>query len=455
MERIRIFIRTLGCPKNEVDSIYIAGELSKAGLDVVNKLSSADVVVLNTCGFLEDARLETLEELNFFIELKQVRLIKKIIVTGCYAQRSAAWFAKTFPQLDGIVGNRDLKIIPDVVKRLFAGEEKVIEVPQAFSYWYSDETFLPATYPFAYVKISEGCSNACSYCILPSIRGPARSIPMETVLKQTQYLIELGFKELILVAQDTALYGLDLYKEQKLPQLIREILKLQRDFWIRLLYVNPMNFPLEILELMNSDSRLVHYLDLPIQHTSERILKRMSRNISADEQKELISTIKEKVSDIALRTTLLIGFPGETDEDFSDLLKYVEEGWFDHIGVFSYSREPGSKSYDMDEQVPPDIAEERKNIITIVAEENAKKKMKALVGKTCPVLVETENKNRMLEGRLPYDAPEIDRIVVMKGTNLTGNFVNAKIKGFRDFSFYAELAGESEGIKDFPVEESE
>lgn len=439
MEKIRVFIRTLGCPKNEVDSLFIVGELSKAGIEVVSKLSIADAVILNTCGFLEDARLESLEELNFFIGLKQVGLIKKILVTGCYAQRSANWFVKTFPEIDGVVGNRDLKIIPDVVKRVFQGESQIVELPSAYSYWYSDETYLPSTYPFAYLKISEGCSNACSYCILPSIRGPARSLPIEDILRQANYLIELGFKELILVAQDTACYGVDLYKTHKLPHLIREILKIEKDFWVRLLYVNPMNFPREILDIMNSDSRLVHYLDIPIQHISDNILRRMNRHISSDDQRQLVAEIKEKVPDIALRTTLLVGFPGETDDDFSSLVDYVEEGWFDHIGVFAYSHEPGSPAYDMNDQVPREIADERRNIIMLIAEDIARKKMKALVGKTLPVLVETENKNHMLEGRLQYDAPEIDRIVVMKGSGLTGSFVEAKLKGFKDFTLYAEI----------------
>lgn len=455
MDKIRVFIRTLGCPKNEVDSLFIAGELAKAGIEVVGKLSVADVVLLNTCGFLEDARLESLEELNFFIGLKQTGLLKKVVVTGCYAQRSAKWFVKTFPEVDAVVGNRDLTVISSVVKRIFSGESRIVELPSSYSYWYSDETFLPLTYPFAYLKISEGCSNACSYCILPHIRGPARSLPMENIIRQARHLLDLGFKELILVAQDTAAYGLDIYKEHKLPMLVREILSIQKHFWLRLLYANPMGFPRELLDIMNEDNRFVHYIDLPIQHVSDNILKRMNRDITADEQRRLIEYMKEKVPDIAIRTTLLVGFPGEKDSDFSELINFIEQGWFDHIGVFAYSREPGTLSYDMNEQVPKDVAEERQNIVMLVAEENARKKMKALVGKTFPVLVETENRSHMLEGRLPYDAPEIDRIVVMKGTNLTDKFVNVKVKGFRDFSIYAEIIDQDKTTKDYPEQLTE
>lgn len=445
MKGKRVFIHTLGCPKNEVDSLFIAGELTKEGFEVVGKLSLADAVILNTCGFLEDARLESLEELNFFIGLKEVKLIKKIIVTGCYAQRSAGWFVKTFPGVDAVVGNRDLRVIPSVLKRAFEGEEKIVEIPNAYSYWYSDETYLPSTYPFAYIKISEGCSNACSYCVLPGIRGPARSIPIEQIKKQIDHLVELGFKELVLVAQDTGLYGADIYGKPLLPALLNEILRLQKDFWVRLLYVNPMSFDQEILNIMKRDPRLVHYLDLPIQHISDRILKLMNRKIDEAKQRKLIETIKTTLPDIALRTTLLVGFPGETDDDFESLVKFVEEGWFDHIGVFVYSREEGTPAYSIEDQVPRPQAEHRRDILTIAAEEQSHKKMQAMVGKTFPVLVETRS-HGMLEGRLPYDAPQIDRIVVMKGNVPSGTFVDAKIKGFKSFTIYAEIIGKDKQI---------
>ncbi len=431
-----IFIRTLGCPKNEVDSLFIANQLTKKGYNVTSKLTNAEVVILNTCGFLEEARMESVEELNFLLGLKQIGLIKKVIITGCYAQRSPYYFSEQFRKVDGVIGNRNLKLIPDFVTRVLQSDDSIIETPIQYGSWYGNDVYKPSTYPFAYLKIAEGCSNYCSYCLLPELRGKYRSIPRELLLKQAKGLLDMGFKELVISAQDTGRYGEDIYGKPSLNDLLKDFLGIKKDYWLRILYMHPRNLDPNLITLFRDDPRLVPYLDLPIQHVSDNILKRMNRKIGEDEQKKLIATLKEKCPSLALRTTIMVGFPGETDRDFEKVVDFVEEGWFDHIGIFKYSKEEGTPAYNLEGEIPERVKDMRRDVLALTAEEIAQNKARKLLGKKYRVLVETEER-QSIESRLPYDAPQIDRVVVLREKAPIGEFTEVKLIGFKDFTFFA------------------
>ena len=409
----KVAIVSLGCPKNQIDAEMMLKKLSDAGYTIVGEAMNADIVIVNTCGFIEDAKKEAIDSILEMADLKEDGCIEKILVTGCLAQRYGEDILKEFPEVNGVIGIGANGDIVDACEKLYSrftyssfpcNEELPLEGERVLS-----------TPPYtAYLKIAEGCSNCCSYCAIPSIRGKFRSREMDSIISEAKTLAEGGVKELIVVAQDTTKYGEDLYGEYKLPELLGELNKIDGIEWIRLLYCYPDKVTDELITAIAESEKVCNYIDIPMQHVNGDVLKSMNRPGDRESLTALVEKLRERIPDIVIRTTFITGFPGETEEAFTELSEFVNEMKLDRVGCFAYSREEGTPAYDFPEQIETEVASQRAEIIMEQQFSIADNKLDEYIGKTLDVLVEGYDPyTDSYYGRTYMDAPEIDNMVVL------------------------------------------
>ena len=409
----KIGMISLGCPKNQVDAELMLKKLVDAGYILVQEADKADIVIVNTCGFIEDAKRESIEAILEMADLKADGLLKKILITGCLAQRYNDEVFTEIPEVDGVIGigaNADIVAVCDAI---FENDEQYKSFPDKEQLPLDGGRILTTPEYTAYLKIADGCSNCCSYCAIPSIRGGFRSRKMEDVLEEANMLCEKGVKELILVAQDTTRYGEDLYGELKLPELLSELNKIEKLQWIRLLYCYPDRITDELLTAIAENEKVCHYIDMPLQHADGEVLKAMNRKGDKESLLALVEKIRAAIPDVVLRTTFIVGFPGETEEAFTTLSEFVNEAKIDRVGCFAYSREEGTPAYDFDNQVDSEIAADRVEAIMTQQYTISEQKMEECMGKVYDVLVEGYDPyTDSYYGRTYMDAPDIDNNII-------------------------------------------
>lgn len=439
--REKIGFISLGCPKNQVDSELMLKKLSDAGFEIIDTAVGADVVIINTCGFIEEAKKEAIDNILEMAQLKEDGDVGKIIVIGCMAQRYKDEILSEIPEVDAVAG---IGINGDIVKfaeAVLAGE-KTSEFPPKTDLPLDGERILTTPDYWAYLKISDGCSNCCTYCAIPSIRGPFRSRRIESIVDEARALAAGGVKELIVIAQDTTRYGLDLYGELKLPALLRELVKIDGIEWIRLLYCYPDRITDELLEVMRDNKKILNYIDLPLQHADGRILKAMNRAGDKESLLALIGKIRSYMPDCIIRTTFITGFPGEDEEAFTTLSEFVEEAEFDRLGCFAYSAEEGTKAAEMEDQVDRELAQRRGEIIMEQQYDIFTDKQRDLIGTVQRCIVEDyDGWSDSYTGRTWMDAPEIDStICFVSHKNLeNGDFADVEITDVNEYDLIGEV----------------
>ena len=432
----RVGMVSLGCPKNQIDAEHMLYDLKKAGFELVADAALADVVIVNTCGFIESAKQEAIDTILEFCTLKQEGRIKAVICTGCLAERYRDEVLKEIPELDAVIGIGSNGKLVDIIRDIYAGESSVADFGAKDALCMNGGRII-STQPFyAYLKIAEGCDNCCTYCAIPSIRGRFRSRTMEDILEEAKWLADNGVTELVVIAQDTTRYGEDLYGKPQLAKLLKELCRIDGFKWIRTLYAYPERITDELLEVIASEDKLVKYLDIPLQHCNKEILKRMNRHGDRETLTALINKIRSKIPGVTLRTTLITGFPGETDEQFEELCEFVKEMRFERLGCFAYSAEEGTVAAEMDDQVPLKIRERRAEIIMEEQMFISDSLNEEELDKTVEVV--TEGFDRYAEcwfGRSAKDAPEIDgKIFFISDTKLReGEYVSVHIDDTMDY----------------------
>lgn len=421
---------SLGCDKNRIDSEIMLSILSKNGYNVVSNEKDADIIIINTCGFIESAKVESIETIIEMAKNKESGKCKSIIVTGCMAQRYKDELLCELPEIDAIVGTGSYRDICNIVKRTLEGEKTISEFDNInYSLEYENRIITTPGH-YAYVKIAEGCDNNCSYCIIPQLRGRFRSRRIENIVSEIKELGQNGIKEVILVAQDTTMYGIDIYKKKMLTELIKEIEKIPEIKWIRLMYSYPEEISDELISYMKESKKLCHYFDIPMQHISNNILNAMKRKSSGENTKKLIKKIRNEIPDVFIRTSLIVGFPGETEEDFRELKEFLVEYKLDRVGVFTYSQEEDTAAAIMDKQIPIEVKELRKEILMKLQNSISFENNKRLIGKKIQIIIDGKTSENQFYGRSYGDAPEIDQqVFINKGTNnlKNGDIVNVII----------------------------
>lgn len=460
----KIYLVSLGCDKNLVDSEIMLGLLSKEGYAITNELSEADYAIVNSCCFIGDAKEESINTIIEIGELKKEGKLKGLIVTGCLAQRYQSMITDELPEADAVIGTTAYDNIVSAIAEIkskngLADKSLYIEDLERLAGG-EEHRLVPAGEISSYIKIAEGCNKRCTYCIIPYIRGNYRSIPMETIVKEAEELAKQGTKELLLVAQETTLYGVDIYGKKALPDLVHELSEISGIEWIRLLYCYPEEITDEIIEAIKNEKKVCHYIDLPIQHSSDRILKRMARKTNQAELRERIAKLRKEIPDITLRTTLITGFPGETEEDFKELYNFVDEMEFDRLGVFTYSAEEGTPAAEMDGQVDEEVKTARRNEIMELQQEISAEKAEGRIGKVYEVLVEgtvpvdsvngeafasimevNEDGKKVYIGRTYMDAPDVDGQVFFESDYeiMSGELVEVEIIASDEYDLFGVL----------------
>lgn len=433
-----IYFITLGCSKNEVDSNNMMWMLDKTKYYIAESIEEADVIVINTCGFIEAAKEESIDTIIEAAKYKE-KNCKKLILAGCLAQRYSKELMEEIPEIDGILGTGNIKDINQIIGNL-EEENKIIRIDNLNSDYIEGLSRLSYGHS-EYVKISEGCNNNCSYCIIPRLRGKNRSRKIEDIYAEVKELVENGTKEVILIAQNTTDYGIDLYGDYALAKLIKEISKIEDLVWIRVLYLYPDHFTDELIEEFKNNEKLVKYVDIPLQHISNNVLKNMNRNTDFESINRLIDDLRTKIPEIILRTTFIVGFPGEEEEDFNKLLDFINKVKFDKLGVFTYSKEEDTPAYNMDNQVDENVKAERLESIMSVQQGISEKKMETYIGKTFDVLIDDYCGEDIYEGRTYMDTPEIDGIVYVNSSQdlNKGDFVKVKINDSMEYDLIGEM----------------
>ena len=457
---MKVFIDTYGCAKNEYDSSVLAASLVEKGCSIVDNTADADVIVLNTCGFIEDAKKESIERIFDLVDLREKG--QKIIVTGCLSERYHKELAEEIPEVDMFFGVNDYDDIPDIIlseEKTDEGSDKVGCVLDRLPY---RKRVIEEGSHFAYMKIAEGCYNACSFCAIPGIRGSFRSKKMEDCVKEAEDLAATGIKELILIAQDTSQYGRDLYGEIRLPELLRRLCRIEGIEWIRLMYVYDNGITDELIETIANEPKICKYIDMPIQHISDNVLKMMRRRSSGDSIKEVINKLRDRSPDVHIRTTLLVGFPGETQEDIDELINFIDTYDIDRLGAFAFSEEEGTPSFTMDGKVPEEERIARRDLVMQHQQSVSEKLNERKIGNVYEVIVDEcieldaegivddfENADEevlsrivnLYSGRTRYDAPEIDCAVTFT-TNKTelypGDIVKVRITDTYEYDLEGE-----------------
>jgi len=439
---MNILFVSLGCDKNLVDSEMMLGMLREKGYSFTDDESEADIVVVNTCCFIGDAKEESINTLLEMAELKKTGQIKALIAAGCLAQRYREEIQKEIPQVDAIIGTMAIEEIAAAIEEALAGSGKNHYRDLNSRPPFTQDRVLTTGGHFAYLKIAEGCNKRCTYCIIPKVRGDYRSIPMEELIIQAKKLGEKGVRELILVAQETTLYGVDLYGEKCLPKLLRELAKISDIYWIRILYCYPEEITEELIETIATESKVCHYLDIPIQHASDSVLKRMGRRTNQEELRQWIGKLRERIPDICLRTTLISGFPGETQEDFEELYRFVNEMEFDRLGVFPYSREEDTKAAEMPDQIPEEVKAARRDELMELQQAIAFEKAEDMVGRVLDVMVEGKVADEDVYVTRTYrDAPNVDGYLFLDttATLMTGDFVKVLVTDSNEYDLRGEI----------------
>ncbi len=439
---MKILFISLGCDKNLVDSEVMLGLLGEKGYTFTDDETEADIIVVNTCCFINDAKEESINTILEMAEYRKDGSCKALIVTGCLAQRYQKEIIDEIPEVDAVLGTTTYDAIAETVEKVLAGQKelKFQDLQRLVSV--KTKRTLTTGGHYAHLKIAEGCNKHCTYCIIPKIRGNFRSVPMEDLLAEAKELAEQGVKELILVAQETTLYGVDLYGEKTLPQLLRELCKITGIEWIRVQYCYPEEITEELIQVMKEEEKICHYLDLPIQHASDRILKRMGRRTSQADLKRIIGRLREEIPDICLRTTLITGFPGETEEDHEELMAFVDACEFDRLGVFTYSPEEDTPAALMADQIEEEVKADRQAEIMELQQEIAFDKADAMIGQELLVMIEGQvaGENAYI-GRTYKDAPGVDGYIFINTDEvlMSGDFAMVKVTGAIEYDLIGEL----------------
>jgi ribosomal protein S12 methylthiotransferase len=444
---MQIGIKSLGCPKNFVDTEVICGRLKEEGYQISGKIDHSDIVIINTCSFIRDAVEESIEEILNLVKLKKEGKIKYIIVTGCLPQRyKDDNLSQELPEVDAFLGVEDFLDIDSVIKNVLQGKQIYRICPEPkFIYNHNTPRTILTPQHYAYIKISEGCQNNCSYCLIPQLRGNYRSRKMEDIIDEVKMLSEKqNLSEIILIGQDITLYGIDLYGEYKLAELLKKLslLELNNLKWIRLLYTHPAHYNEELIEVIASYPKICSYLDLPLQHISDRMLKRMNRPIKKRYIISLINKLRDRISNLTLRTTLMVGFPGETDKEFEELLNFVKKFRFERLGTFIFSREEGTPAYKFPQQIPMRIKKERLKELMLTQQSISKEINSSYVGKEVEVLIDEIQRElpKTAIGRTKGDAPEIDGKVIIRGDKTqVGKFIKVKVTEASEYDLVGEI----------------
>ncbi len=439
---MKILFISLGCDKNLVDTEMMLGSLREKGYSFTDDESEAEIVIVNTCCFIGDAKEESINTLLEMAELKQSGQVKALIATGCLAQRYKEEIQQEIPEVDAILGTMSIGEIAQTLEEVLAGQAKNRYHDLNCAPYAATERVLTTGGHYAYLKIAEGCNKHCTYCIIPKVRGNFRSIPMENLIAQATNLAEGGVKELILVAQETTLYGVDLYGEKKLPELLRRLAKVSGIQWIRVLYCYPEELTDELIETIATEPKVCHYLDIPIQHASDPVLKRMGRRTNQAELRARIAQLKEAIPDICLRTTLISGFPGETQEDFEELYRFVNEMEFDRLGVFAYSQEEDTPAALLPDQIDEEVKEARRDELMELQQEIVFEKAEEMIGRVLYCMVEGKVANEDVYVTRTYrDAPGVDGYLFLNSTAslMTGDFVKVIVTGANEYDLIGEM----------------
>lgn len=438
---IKVGFISLGCPKNQVDAELMLAKLEKAGFEIVDVAYEADIVIINTCGFIEDAKKESIDNILEMAELKKEGSIQKILVTGCLAERYRHEIVTELPEVDGVIGIGANADIVEAVKSVMDGE--MLEAfPDKEKMPLGGERLLTTPQYWAYLKIADGCSNCCTYCAIPSIRGPYRSRPMEEIVAEASSLAADGTKELVVIAQDTTRYGLDLYGELKLPELLRELNKIDGIEWIRMLYCYPDRITDELLDTMAACDKVLPYIDLPLQHADARILKAMNRTGSRESLTALIEKIREKLPNAILRTTFITGFPGEDEQALDTLSEFIDDIQFDRLGCFAYSPEEGTPAASLPDQLDDEVKKHRADVLMEQQFDIFQYKQKQYIGTVQKCIVEGYDAyTDSYFGRTWMDAPEIDSAIYFTGSGEydEGDIVDVEIFDVNEYDFMGEI----------------
>lgn len=441
---IRVYLDSLGCSKNQIDAERMLFNLKENGLSVVFDDLEADVVIINTCAFIQSAKEEAIEEILKYAELKNEGKIKGLIITGCLSERYRDEVVKEFPEADAVLGIGSNEEIVKAVKKAY-GNEHYVSFGNKENLKLNGGRIRLDLPHIGYLKIADGCSNNCAYCAIPKIRGKLRSVPINEVLQEAKKLISENVKELILIAQDSTVYGLDLPEKSSLKILLKKLCELDGDFKIRLLYCYPERIDDELIDIIKNEDKILNYLDIPIQHSSNKILKSMNRHITKEQIQNLIDKLRKQIPDIAIRTTVMVGFPGETKEDFEDLYNFIDKNKFERLGCFAYSREENTEACYMENQIPEDIKDERRQLIETLQYDILIKQNRNEIGKVYRAVV--DGKDEALSeyiARSYKDAPEVDTFIIFNSNRELncGDFVTLKITDCNEYDLVGELLEE-------------
>ncbi len=440
---MKLALISLGCSKNLVDSEHYLGILSKRkGMELTSEVAEADIVIVNTCGFIGDAKEESIETILEVSELRETGNLKKLIVAGCLAQKYSEEILKELPEVDAVIGTGDIDKIEKVIDEILA-DKKVVETKNmTFLANANTERVLTTASHTAYLKISEGCNRSCTYCIIPQMRGRLRSRSIEDIVEEAKRLVASGVREINLLAQETTEYGIDLYGDKKLAALMRELCKIEGLKWLRTYYMHPEYVTDELIEVMKTEEKICKYFDVPIQHVSDNILRNMARAKSGEQVKSVLNRIRTAIPEATIRTTLIVGFPGESEENFQELMDYVREFEFDYAGVFKYSREEDTVAYRLPDQVPEEIKERRYAELVNLQSEIAERKNRKLLGKEIEVMIDgvSTESEYLLEGRTRGQALEIDgKVLTTDGTAKPGEIVKVKFEQNFEYDFVGPI----------------
>lgn len=436
---MKILFASLGCDKNLVDTEVMLGELAEEGYSFTDEEREADIVVVNTCCFIRDAKEESIETILEMAELKKTGQIRALLVTGCLAQRYREEIQKEIPEVDAVLGITDIHSIVTAVDEVLSGKAKN-HIGEGASPT-GIKRLVTTGGHYAYLKIAEGCDKHCTYCIIPKIRGSYRSVPMESILEEARTLVNGGVRELILVAQETTLYGVDLYGKKMLPGLLKELCRIEGLHWIRILYCYPEEITEELIQVIKKESKICRYLDIPIQHASDEVLKRMGRRTTQKDLRRIIEKLRAEIPDICLRTTLISGFPGEREEDFEELYRFVNEMEFDRLGVFPYSMEEDTPAASLPDQIPEKLKERRRDELMELQQEIAFEKAAEKEGKILEAVVEGYlPEEDVYVARTYMDAPNVDGYLFLRSEREldSGCFVTAKVTGSSEYDLIGE-----------------
>ncbi|MBO5082723.1 MAG: 30S ribosomal protein S12 methylthiotransferase RimO [Lachnospiraceae bacterium] len=443
---MKVLFISLGCDKNLVDTETMLGYLSQKGYEITDDETEAEAVVVNTCCFIHDAKQESVDAILEMADLRKEGRVKALIVTGCLAQRYSDEIQEEIPEVDVIMGTQAIEDIVEALEKVLAGEAKnyLPDIDKPLPKL--GKRMITTGGHYAYLKIAEGCDKHCTYCVIPKVRGTYRSVPMEELVEQAQQLVEdVGVKELILVAQETTIYGTDLYGEKKLPELLARLSEIRGLRWIRILYCYPEEIDDDLIEEIATNDKVCNYLDIPVQHASDRILKRMGRRTTRAELEATINKLRARIPDICLRTTLISGFPGETEEDHEEVMEFVDAMEFDRLGVFTYSKEEDTPATLMDDQIEEELKEARRGEIMELQQEIAFEKADAMIGKTVLAMIEGRIADEdAYIARTYMDAPNVDGYLFINTCKdlMTGDLAYVRITGSNEYDLIGELEDE-------------